>query len=223
MPDRTTDKGPGSGRDSKTGEDENFADVMGDVAPLPATRRRKDEQLSAATPRTKALTPAQQERRNAALGLTRTPVVDPNPLTLAEVTLCAPRDVLGWKKDGVQHAVFQRLSGGHYPVDGSLDLHRHTVKEARVAVFRFFQQAEAKAWRTVLIAHGRGENSPTPARIKSYLAHWLGQLPQVIAYHSADRRHGGTGAVFVLLKKSARAKELTREQFGKKSDLEDLD
>ena len=72
----------------------------------------------------------------------------------------------------------------------------------------------------LLIAHGRGEQSATPARLKSYVAHWLGQLPQVIAYASADRRHGGTGAVLVLVKKSAEAKEETRQAYGQKSDPE---
>jgi DNA-nicking Smr family endonuclease len=70
----------------------------------------------------------------------------------------------------------------------------------------------------VLIAHGRGEQSATPARLKSYVAHWLGQLPEVIAYSSADARHGGTGAVLVLLRKSFEAREETRESFGQKSD-----
>lgn len=193
---------------------------MGDVAPLPPSSRRKDHVLASEPVRTGQLTPAQEERRNAALGITRHPAVDPNPLTLGEVPACDPRETLAWKKDGVQHAVFTRLRAGQYPVEGSLDLHHHTVKEAREALYRFFQQAQARGWRTVLIAHGRGEQSRTPARLKSYVRHWLGQLPQVIAYHSADQRQGGTGAVLVLLKKSAQAKEQTREQYGLKTPTE---
>ncbi|MFV2090012.1 MAG: Smr/MutS family protein, partial [Pseudomonadales bacterium] len=113
-------------------------------------------------------------------------------------------------------------SNWRYRIEGSLDLHRLSVKESRDAVYKFFRLAEAKRWRTVLIAHGRGEQSTTPARIKSYVAHWLGQLPQVIAYSSADRRHGGTGATLILLKKTAEAKEETRERFGLKSDFNPL-
>lgn len=201
--------------------DDEFRSAMSDVAPLDAKVRKKAQhQLDSSKemPRTVSLT--QLERRYSALGLTRNPVIDPNNLTLAEVEAVQPRDVLEWKKDGVQHEVFQRLKSGRYPIEGSLDLHRLSVKESRDAVYKFFKLAEAKRWRTVLIAHGRGEQSATPARIKSYVAHWLGQLPQVNAYSSADRRHGGTGATLILLKKSAAAKEETREQFGLKSDIE---
>lgn len=197
---------------------------MSDVAPLGKKAQKKARQeaqmLEAKKGMPRAVSLTQLERRYAALGIERTPKVDPNPLTLGEVPEVAPRDVLEWKKDGVQHQVFSRLKNGQYEIEGSLDLHRLSVREARDAVFKFFRLAEAKRWRTVLIAHGRGEQSATPARLKSYVARWLGQLPQVIAYVSADRRHGGTGAVLVLVKKSAAAKEETREAFGQKSDQE---
>jgi hypothetical protein len=35
----------------------------------------------------------------------------------------------------------------------------------------------------------------------------------VQAFHSAQPRHGGTGAVYVLLRKSERQKQLNRERF----------
>ena len=158
--------------------DEEFRAAMSDVAPLDDSKKQKA--LRREMP--KAVTLAQLERRYAALGLTQTPAVDPNELTLGDVPQVEPRDVLAWKKDGVQHEVFSRLKAGRYPLEGSLDLHRLTVREARDAVYKFFRLADAKGWRTVLIAHGRGEQSATPARIKSYVAHWLGQLPQIIAY-----------------------------------------
>ena len=202
--------------------DEEFRSAMSDVAPLDERARKKaqhqEQQLEAQKNLPHSVSLTQLERRYAALGMSRSPAVDPNPLTLGEVAQVEPRDVLEWKKDGVQRQVFQRLKNAQYPIEGSLDLHRLSVKEAREAVFKFFALAEAKRWRTVLIAHGRGEQSATPARLKSYVARWLGQLPQINAYSSADRRHGGTGAVLVLLKKSAPAREETREAFGLKSD-----
>jgi DNA-nicking Smr family endonuclease len=197
-------------------EEDAFREAMSDVAPLKDSPRRAGSERPALDP-----TPAQLERQRAALGLNeRSPAVDPNPLTLGEVRPLDPREILAWKKDGVQHEVFSRLKAGKYDIEGSLDLHRLTVKESRAKVYEFFRLAAAKGWRTLLISHGRGERSSTPARIKSYVAHWLGQLPEVIAFHSAERRHGGTGAVYVLLRKSAAAKELTREQFGHKSSEE---
>lgn len=189
-----------------------FREAMSDVVPLPQKRvapeaERPDD------------TPAQRERREAAEG--RRPSregEDPNFLTLADVAPVNPRDTLAWKKDGVQNEVFKRLRTGGYALDGRLDLHRHTVREARRAVFEFFELSRRKGWRTLLISHGRGERSPTPARIKSFVAHWLTQVPDVIAYHSAARQHGGTGAVYVMLKKTPEAREEQRERHGMKSD-----
>jgi len=196
-------------------EDDAFRDAMSDVAPLAPKPRIPAEKAPAAA------TPAQLERREAALGNRGASAqADPNYLTLGEVPQRHPREILEWKKDGVQHAVFTRLKAGKYPLEGSLDLHRHTVREARAALFKFLHLAIAKRWRTVIISHGRGEQSPTPARIKSYVSAWLAQVPEVIALHSAQNRHGGSGAVYVLLKKSPAAKAENREQYGGKDEPE---
>lgn len=194
-------------------ENDAFRDAMSDVAPLQTKQRLQHSNA------TGEATPAQLERREAALGNTdKTALVDPNYLTLGEVVQRHPRDILNWKKDGVQHGVFARLKAGKYPIEGSLDLHRHTVKEARNALFEFLNLAFSKRWRTVIIAHGRGEKSPTPARIKSYVAAWLVDVPEVIAFHSARNNQGGTGALYVLLKKTPAAKDENREQYGGKGE-----
>jgi DNA-nicking Smr family endonuclease len=158
------------------------------------------------------------ERREAAEGRRGTgELPDANYFTLGEVPQLQPYDTLSWKKDGVQIEVFSKLRAGRYAIDGRLDLHRHTVKEARQALFDFLELARGRGWRTVLVSHGRGERSPTPARIKSYVAHWLSQVPDLIAWHSAARQHGGTGSVYVMLRKSPEAREAARERHGLKS------
>ncbi len=189
--------------------DDLFREAMSDVVPLSHKRVVPESER-------RELTPAQLERREAAEGRTDDGV-DPNYFTLGEVPPVHPRDVLAWKKDGVQHEVFGKLKGGGYTIDGRLDLHRHTVREARDALFAFLDLARRKGWRTVLVLHGRGERSATPARIKSYVAHWLTQVPDLIAWHSADRRDGGTGAVYVMLKKTPEARERARERYGLKT------
>ena len=160
---------------------------------------------------------SQIARRESAASDKRTSV-DPNYLTLGEVKQLGPHDLVSWKKDGVQEGVFKKLRLGKYPIDGRLDLHRKTVKEAREALFEFTKMALAKGWRCVLINHGRGERSPTPARIKSYAIAWLSQIPEVLAYHHPERRQlGGGGVVLVLLRKSAAQREENRERHGQKT------
>jgi DNA-nicking Smr family endonuclease len=190
-------------------EEALFAAAMQDVEPL--SKGRQQELKSA-----REITDAHLARRDAALGLNDNSV-DPNFLTLGEVPLRQPLEYLEWKKDGVQRAVYDRLRRGGYDVEASLDLHRKTVKEARELVYGFLKAASAKGRRSLLIAPGKGEISKTPGRLKSYLAFWLEQHPEVIAFCSAQRQHGGVGAVYVLVRKSPASKEINREQHGLKS------
>ncbi|WDA23515.1 Smr/MutS family protein [Aeromonas hydrophila] len=70
--------------------------------------------------------------------------------------------------------------------------------------------------RCLLILHGKGERSTPRALLKSYVSAWLPQLPAVMAMHSAERRHGGGGALYVLLRKSERKKAENRERHQKR-------
>ena len=48
--------------------------------------------------------------------------------------------------------------------------------------------------------------------LKSYVNKWLPNLPEVMAFHSAQQHHGGAGAVYVLLKKNAEKKQENGER-----------
>lgn len=182
-----------------------FAAQMQDVTPLvnPRTDTRKSWQGASAE---------QLQRRRAAEAFAED-VSEQNFLTLSEVEARQPLEMLEWKQDGVQHAVFSKLRRGGYALEYELDLHQKTVKEAQQAVFKLFQQVRVKNWRCVLISHGKGERSATPGRLKSYVARWLIDHPDVIAYCSAQRNHGGVGSVYVLIRKSAAGKAANRERF----------
>ena len=187
-----------------------FAAQMQGVTPLvtPRTDTRKSWQ---------GASEAQLQRRRAAEAFAED-AAEHNFLTLSEVEARQPLEMLEWKQDGVQHAVFSKLRRGGYALEYELDLHQRTVKEAQQMVFQLFQQVRAKNWRCVLISHGKGERSATPGRLKSYVARWLIDHPDVIAYCSAQRNHGGVGSVYVLIRKSAAGKAANRERFGLKGE-----
>jgi DNA-nicking Smr family endonuclease len=124
-----------------------------------------------------------------------------NFLTDGEVDQVEPEAVLSFKMDGVQPAVFKKLRLGRYDYDYHLDLHRKTVAEAREDVYNLLRSSSKFNYRSLLITHGKGIMSKPPARLKSYINHWLKQVDTVIAFHSALPKHGGTGSVYVLLKK----------------------
>ena len=103
-------------------------------------------------------------------------------------------------------------------IDGRLDLHQRTVAQAREDVFGFISEAMEYDLRTLIILHGKGQrNIEQPAKLKSYVAKWLKELPCVMAYHSACKHHGGTGALYVMLKKSEKLKAMNREKYGSRS------
>ena len=195
----------------KEPEDSVFQEAMDGVAPL-------KEGVHKASQRPRAQPTAGQLQRRRDAETERNEEGDRNPLTLGEIARVNPFDVLAWKKDGVQPRVFRRLAQGKYPVEATLDLHQRTLKEAREDVFRFVESSSLRAFRSVVIAHGRGDRSADPAKLKSYVAYWLSQLTDVIGFHSAPRHLGGTGATFVLIRKSPLQKETNRERHGLKSD-----
>ncbi len=193
--------------------DDEFRRAMEDVVPLSA------KPTVSGSRKTIAPTPGQIKARQNALGLKPPPI--PDELTLGEVPMLAPRDFVEWKKEGVQELVVDRLRRGRYEVGDILDLHGERIKTARQMVHEFLTRSHNRGFRCVAITHGRGEKSATPARMKSYVAAWLEAHPLVNAFVSATRQMGGTGSVFVLLKKSPAAEEQNRQAHGSKGEPED--
>ncbi len=196
------------GAESVIDDDALFREAMGDVQPLSSAKVSDQAGAERVDP-----TAGQLQRQKDAV-TQRDAEGDERILTLGEVPTVDPQAVLAWKQDGVQQGVFDKLRKGEYPVEEQLDLHHKTVKEARIALWAFLQNAQKNGSRCVSIAHGRGERSPTPARLKSFVLHWLTGLPLAIAFHSALARHGGAGATYVLVQKSKKAKSENRELHG---------
>ena len=183
----------------------SFLEEMKDVR-----RIRKPNRAEITTPR--ELTPGHLERQRAAVEKS---FKDSNPLTSEMVDPLTAHDILCWQRPGIQHGVFRKLKLGQYDIEARLDLHRMTVEQARREVFQFIADCARYGLRSVIILHGKGERNPDGiAQLKSYLAKWLPELPNVLAFHSAEKRHGGTGAVYVMVRKSDRDKQHNRELYG---------
>ena len=104
--------------------------------------------------------------------------------------------------------VFRRLHGGHFAVQGHVDLHGMNVETAQASFNRFMRRAIQSGKRTVLVVHGRGHRSPGRPVLKRNLFNWLTRAPWkrwVIAFTSARSCDGGTGATYVLLRRVPRS------------------
>lgn len=109
-------------------------------------------------------------------------------------------DSLHFARTGLQHKVLKRLKRGQITIEDTLDLHRKTTEEAREITRRFIDHCVQMGKRCVCIIHGKGRFSDKPI-LKNFMNQWLRQHPMVLAFYSAQPRHGGTGALYVLLKR----------------------
>jgi DNA-nicking Smr family endonuclease len=122
--------------------------------------------------------------------------------------LTAPHDpisadtIIAFSRQGVQTQQLKRLQLGQLQHEAVLDLHHLTVDQAQQAVCAFLHGSQQMKHRCVLIIHGKGYHTmPGQLSLKSYLNTWLPQLPAVLAFHTTTPKHGGSGAVSILLKR----------------------
>jgi DNA-nicking Smr family endonuclease len=116
---------------------------------------------------------------------------------------------------GMDRNTMKRLKRGMIPVQDHIDLHGLTQKDAEIRVRDFLMKSQTRGLQCVLIVHGRGLNSPDSIPVlKERLPVWLNSGPArkiVKAFSSARPYDGGTGAIYVLLRRSkAEVKKLRR-------------
>ncbi|MBD9483992.1 Smr/MutS family protein [Pseudomonas sp. PDM14] len=115
----------------------------------------------------------------------------------------AAEEELYWARDGVQDGQLRKLKAGQIPFEGSIDLHGMSVEKARDTLWEFFGEAAKLEIRCVRVTHGKAARTDGKRPlIKSHVNTWLRQHPQVLGFTSCLPRHGGTGALYVLLKRT---------------------
>lgn len=112
------------------------------------------------------------------------------------------------KVAGLDAGVMKKLRRGDYAVQGHLDLHGQTREEAKRAVELFLRDARRSGKRCVVLVHGRGLHSRDQLPVlKEALRTWLGQgrfARHALAFSTARPADGGSGAVYVLLRRPGR-------------------
>ncbi|WP_313130393.1 Smr/MutS family protein [Stutzerimonas nitrititolerans] len=112
-------------------------------------------------------------------------------------------DELYWARDGVQEGQMRKLKAGQISFEGSLDLHGLSVEKARELLWDFLAEAGKFEIRCVRVTHGKAARvDGKRPMIKSHVNTWLRQHPQVLGFTSCLPRHGGTGALYVMLKRN---------------------
>lgn len=109
--------------------------------------------------------------------------------------------------------VKQRVARGRDPIDGRIDLHGHTQKQAHAALGRFLQRAQADGARMVLVVTGKGgtrggrDTGSERGVLRRQVPMWL-SLPEfrsfVVGFEDAHVGHGGEGALYVRLRRASK-------------------
>lgn len=111
-------------------------------------------------------------------------------------------EILSFCRDGIQKNVFKKLRSGQYRISDELDLHGTTIKQAKQLLVYYLQAAVQFEGCCIRIIHGKGHRSNNNKPIlKKQVNHWLRAHERVLAFHSAKIKDGGSGALYVLLKR----------------------
>lgn len=179
---------PDSGRDSPTDDMELFRRAMAETKPL----------------RLDVIEPLRPRRRPKALfsRLDERQVLVESLEDDIEAAESQNGDGLRFAHPSVGKKTMRRLAKGGFAVQAETDLHGLTTAEAREVLHSFVEACRRRGYTCVRIVHGKGlrsgRNGPV---LKQKVDLWLRRWEGILAFVSARQVDGGTGAVYVLLRK----------------------
>ena len=123
-----------------------------------------------------------------------------------------PMQSLAAQPPRIDSKTHQRLSRGKLAPEGRIDLHGMTAERAHSALRAFIMGAHGQGKRLVLVITGKGQGagedpfalSARRGVLRNAVPQWLMQpplAPLVLQIAPAHRRHGGSGAYYVYLRR----------------------
>jgi DNA-nicking Smr family endonuclease len=106
---------------------------------------------------------------------------------------------------GIDRASAERLKRGLRPIEARLDLHGMTQVEAHQALAKFVAASHRAGRRCVLVITGRGLGNDGGGVLQRAVPRWLEETElrrHLLAIGTAQPRHGGAGALYLLLKRN---------------------
>ncbi len=100
-----------------------------------------------------------------------------------------------------------RLRRGRMRAEARLDLHGMTRDEAHQALGEFLADARAAGRRCVIVVTGRGSVSAGGGVLRNETPRWLNTpalRPLVLGFAEAQPKDGGSGALYVLLRRGGK-------------------
>jgi DNA-nicking Smr family endonuclease len=140
---------------------------------------------------------------------------EPEPLIPLEVSVSDASDFRAAmqahapKRDHAQHnlldvPVRNKLSKGRLPIEARIDLHGLTQGRAHSLLLGFLHRAYGEGLRHVLVITGKGSSFGSDGILRRAVPAWFATPPfrgLVGGWDDAARRHGGSGALYVRLRR----------------------
>lgn len=105
-------------------------------------------------------------------------------------------------RSGAKRAILDSLRRSTIAEDCTLDLHGDRAELAAKRVVHFVRERQQRGVTRILIVHGKGLHSPGGGVLCDVVVETLtkgGAAPFVLAFVTAERKHGGAGALVVEL------------------------
>jgi len=174
--------------DSNSGDAALFRAAIGEIKPL----EKKRPHHEGPKPKPRAELRRREEREVLAESLALPP--DSADVETGEE--------LVYRRASISDRVFRRLRRGEFAVRDEIDLHGMRADEAKLALRAFIADCIRHRVQCVRVIHGKGLGSGQRGPVlKNKVNTWLRHWDAVLAFASAQPRHGGTGAVYVLLRR----------------------
>jgi len=100
----------------------------------------------------------------------------------------------------------RKLARGQLAIGATVDLHGLTQDEAHGFLLSFLRRAHSRGMRYVLVITGKGSSTGGMGVLRRAVPQWMATKPFrafVSAYEDAARVHGGSGALYVRLRRRA--------------------
>ncbi len=101
----------------------------------------------------------------------------------------------------------QRLARGRLTPEDTLDLHGYRQEEAHRVLRNFLIRAQARGAKLVLVVTGKGRTAAEPGVLRRSVPLWLEAADLrsvVVGFGEAAATHGGSGAIYVRLRRGNR-------------------
>ncbi len=202
--------------------EELFSRAMQGVLPLEANqgKRQQGRQVAAGPPEPEEARKERKKREESEVTAQLADLVSGK----VEFSLDLTDEYIQGHVTGLDTKTIVRLKSGYYSPERHFDMHGMNTEQAFFGLVEFIRENYLQGRRCLLLIPGRGKNSPEGFGVlREKVQSWLTRDPLkrvVLAFCTALPKHGGAGALYVLLRKNKGKGKINWERLP--VDLQDM-